>query len=358
MNRHWVGVALFLGIVLGSLSISVPAAYAQAEGIEVRPAVLEDKVRPGQLYQFTINVTNIAATAKTFTITAGDITGLDSGGAPVFARPGETSNFSLSSWFTLPQAPITIKAGETKPIQISVRVPDQASPGAHFGGVFFEPGVNPAQGTNAAIVTQKVGTVLSLQIAGDVIDDARLREFSTDKIIYNSPSVNFTGRIENMGNTLVRPRGVIQISDMYGKQVGTFIMNEKNDPVFPGSVRSFESMWNYDGFAIGRYQASVSIVYGDEEKRTITGVTSFWVLPLKLIGGVIGSILGVILLLYIWIRLYIRRRLRAMGVSSKGENYDYYAKKYNRSGNKLIVIVLSFALLCIALLSILFLMFA
>lgn len=343
--------------VFAPLFLFAPVAFAQVTGLEVQPAIIEANVNPGQQYSFAITVKNISSTQQTFTIGAQDISGLTEGGQPIFAQPGQETSYSLSAWIPTPQAPLTLQPGQSQTIPFTANVPANASPGAHFGSVFFESGTTKTAGNGSGIGFD-VGSVISLQIAGNIVENSRILEFSTDQLTYNSPTVNFTTKVENMGNVLDRPHGVIQITDMWGNQVGNVTVNDNAAPVFPGSTRAYVVNWQGSGFAIGRYQAVLSLSYGENTKQTITAATSFWIIPLKLVGSIIGAILVLILVIYFGVRSYLRKQLRAMGVSSGGNEMSYYANRYNKSGSRLVFTVLGILLLCILLLVIIFVMFS
>lgn len=340
----------------------VTGAHAQAqtvaEGLRISPAVIEDRVNPGDVYKFTLKVTNIADAPKTFYLAAQNISGLDDAGSPIFAKEGESTKYEMSTWVELPDSSITLGPNETKHIPFSVRVPADASPGAHFGGVFLDARAERQSSTGSGI-GYNVGSLLSLRISGDVAEEARFREFSTKKLVYGTPDASFSLKVENLGNVLVRPHGVIEISDMFGKQVGDVRVNDSVAAVFPGETRTFSADWKYDGFALGRYQAVASLAYGEDAKKTITATTSFWVLPLKLLAIVIGSLLAAVLILYIGVRRYISNKLRDMGVTgSQTAHAKLYAKRYGSSNSRLAVVLFAVLLLVIAFLSILFFLFA
>ena len=340
------------------LTVQTPTVSAQtSEGLQIKPAVIEDNVNPGDTYRFTLNVTNLAQTTRSFTLSSQDIEGLDQGGQPIFAENNQPTGYELSAWVTLPITTLTLAAGESKNIPFSIKVPSNATPGSHFGGVFLDTNVRKPDASGAA-VGAKVGSIISLRIAGEANEQARLREFSTDKLVYNTIGVNFSTKFENQGNVLLRPHGIIEITNMFGKKVGSVIVNGTAAAVFPASYRTFGTGWSSDDFAFGRYQAIVSMVYGDTVNRTVSGTTSFWILPLKPIAITIGTILLIVILFYAFIRTYIRRKLRAMGVPDARADASLYGKRYGASSSRLMVMVLAIALLCIVFLAILFLMFA
>lgn len=341
------------------LFIVAMAGVAQAqtpEGVEMKPAIIEDRVDPGSVRSFLLTVTNLSSQERTFYFSALDIKGVDDRGVPIFAQEGEPTPYELSTWITVPEESFTVPSGESREFPFSVTVPKDASPGAHFGGVFLD--VRPPRlRTSGAGVGYSVGTIVSLRIAGDVIEDARIRSFSTDKLIYSIPEVTFTTNVENLGNVLVRPHGHVKIVNMTGREVGTARVNENSGAVFPLSERAYDVTWEREGFAFGRYQALVSLVYGEDGRRTITGTTSFWILPLKPILYTIGGFLAFVLVLFMSVRMYIRRKLSEMGVSAVKRG-DYYAKRYDRSASRLLVMTVAIALFSLAFLAFLFLMFA
>lgn len=336
---------------------SATSAFAQSsEGVEIKPAVLEDRADPGQTYNFTIRATNISNAEKVFFLSAQDIKGLDDSGLPIFSQESEVTPFELSAWVRLPEESITLGPNETKSIPFTIIVPKDASPGAHFGGVFLD-AKPPKQRVNGSGVGLKIGTIINLRIAGDVNEDAQLREFSSGKIVYGSAAnVYFNTRLANLGNVLLRPHGLIEITDMRGSKVGLVKVNDNGAGVFPGADKTFTSTWDFDGFALGRYQAVASLVYGEDGRKTVSAATSFWVLPLKPILTILGSIFVALLILYMLVRSYINRKIREMSGGRGGA--ELYARRNRSPVPRLLIIALALLFLAIIFLVLLFVMFA
>lgn len=335
------------------------AAQSNSEGITIAPAIVEDRAEPGETYHFSLTVTNTSDAEQTYYLGAHDITGLDATGKPVFSEEQEKSEYELSSWIRVPESPISLAAGESRTVAFTVQVPTDASPGSHFGGIFFDRRPPELQeGTSGTGIGFRVGNVISLRIAGDVTEIVQLHEFSTDKLVYSVPDVTFRTKIANAGNLLERPRGFIEISDMRGRSLANIAVNENGSPVFPRDERTYESHWQTEDFSIGRYQAIASIIYGVDGKQTITATTSFWILPLKLIGTVFAALFGAVLFVYLLVRIYIRRKLKEMGVSGRGGDINFYAHRYQRSGSKLLLLLVILLLVAVALLAALFVVFA
>lgn len=344
---------LICSLFLASLVVSAQTVHAQASSLQISPAIIEDRAEPGQVFNFSVRVTNQTDSEATYYLLARDILGTNENGAPIFAEEDTATQYELSSWIALPQDFVTLKAGESKTVPFTVTVPRDATPGAHFGGVFFEQRAVQVTETGAGVAS-RVGPIINLRIAGDVTEDMRLREFSTAKFIYQAPPVDFTINAENLGNVLLRPHGGIEISDMFGKKVGTIEVNPSAGAVFPGGIRTYEVQWATDGFVFGRYEALASMVYGEDGRKTVTRSASFWVLPLKPLLIVIGVALAVLLGLYIMMRVYIQRKLRAMGVTDA----TGAARRYQNPVSRVTFVSFGLLIVCVALLVLLFSVFA
>lgn len=292
--------------------------HAQSSaGVRISPSIIEDRVDPGDSFQGQLKVTNLETTERTFYIIARDISALSETGSPIFAEPGEITGFELSQWVDVPVDSITLLPGEDGLVDFSVVVPEDATPGGHFGGIFLS--AEPArQRTTGAGVGYQVGTIMNFRISGDIREEAQIREFVTDKFVYGENKVELEVTVENQGNVLIRPRGPIEITDMFGNRVEIIRMNDDGSAVLPNGKRSFRTSWISDGLHFGRYEALVALVYGEDGRKTISAATSFWILPLRVIIPVLASLFLIILIVYLIMRWYIRRRLEEMYRHSRG----------------------------------------
>jgi hypothetical protein len=166
--------------------------------------------------------------------------------------------------------------------------------------------------------------------------------------LYGAQEVDFSVRIENGGNVLIKPRGPLEIYNMFGKKIDTIIFNDKEDAVFPqsicendnmtGNVREFSGIhWSGDAAGFGRYEAIVSPVYGEYgAKRTMSSTVTFWILPMNIIGPALGVLAVVLLVTYTFIRIYIKRSLAHL---SHGRRVVRRRKKNESSATLLIIVV-------------------
>lgn len=311
-----VGVLACLLLTLAANTVSAQANLGA--GIGISPAIIEEGATPGEVKRYTISVANLSGAEQKYYIYVRNIVGVKNDNSPVYAQEGiESTGFELSSWITLDTEEIVVPAGAEMPLSFTMTVPEIASPGSHFGAVFVsvEP---PRLRTTGAAVGYEVANIVSIRVAGDATEKAEIRQFSTEKYFHSSTNVDFSLRIENLGNVLVRPTGPLEITNMFGKTVATLVFNDSQASVFPGVVREYTFNWTDDGIGFGRYLARVSPVYGEVGgKNTISSTVSFWVLPMSIIGPAAGILALLLLAIYVGVKLYVRRTVAML--SALGE---------------------------------------
>ena len=248
---------------------------------------------------------------------------------------------------------ITLEAGESRQVSYTIVVPENASPGGHFGGIFID---RLADATNVigAGVGFQVGSLLSIQVGGDYVEAVKIREFSTGQNTYVEPNVDFTVLVTNSGTVAQKPVGFIEIRDMLGNDVAKIDVNEEQGRALPKSERAFREEWSDESLRIGRYDATVSLVYGQQEKTTISRDVSFWIVPTKTLGIIAGVLLAGFVIFYLLVRMYVRRQLKKAGVASKKKQ----SRREKSFGERLAVVMIVILTLTLLALLLLFVFFA
>ncbi|MCU0678242.1 MAG: small integral membrane protein 8 [Candidatus Pacebacteria bacterium] len=306
MKRYFASVILLLVLIVPSL-----VQAQNGSGITLKPATIEENIDPGATKQFLFSIKNESGADQTYYLSRRDIVGVRDGNVPVYADENiQPTQYDMSQWITLSTDTISVAAGSEVPVAFMVTVPQDAPPCSHFAGIFvsMEP---PELRESGAAIGYEVANIISLRVSGECEEVAQIRQFSTDNYIYGSPNVTFNVRIENGGNTLVRPTGPMEITNMFGTKVdGGLIFNESAAAVFPGDTREFTLDWAGEGYGFGRYEAVVSPVYGEEgAKQTMSSTVTFWVLPMKIVLPALGILTFLLLSVYIGAKLYVRRKL-------------------------------------------------
>lgn len=328
---------LFIASVF--LAFSYSQVYAQSAGVSISPALIEETVDPGEVKEYTFSVENLTNVEVTYFLFPLNIAGVKDGGTPIFANNNnERTGYELADWIDLSVTEITLAGGESVDVPFTVTLPDDATPGSHFGGVFVS--VEPPEIENSgAAVGYQVANIISLRVSGDVIEQAGIRQFSTGKFLYGSQNVDFLVRIENSGNVLVRPTGPLEIFNMLGNQVGNVTFNEERSAVFPFDIREFVDIkWEGDSVGFGRYEAILSPSYGDTgAKKTMSSTVTFWILPMSIIGPALGVLAFILIVTFVFVRLYIRRSLEHM---NHGRRLVRRRKRKGSSATLLVTVVM------------------
>jgi hypothetical protein len=294
---------------------------AGAEGslsVTVTPPLFQITIGPGEKWSSTIKVVNnnpsdVAYYADVMNFEANGESG-SSKFMPIIGETPAERSISLASWIQISHEPILIGAGQSREVPFTVDIPIDAAPGGHYAAILIgtQPGNEGSEGS-VVKVSSFVSSLLFVRIKGDVHESGRIREFSTDKTLYQEPAANFSVRFENTGNTHLQPQGDITIFNMWGKERGKLLINQKSNfgNVLPKSTRKFEFSWKGEesAFDIGRYSALVTLGYGSDGKQNASAKIYFWVVPVVPVAMTLGSFVVFALIIMWFIRRYIRRAL-------------------------------------------------
>ncbi len=302
--------------------------FAQETGVAIEPAVIENTVTAGSEYKYTFNVKNKTVEEVTYYLYSSNISDVSEDGVPVYDDNNDNSSYGIAGWIKLSTTTLTVPPGKTKSVTITISVPPDATPGSHYGSVFAS--VKPPElNSSGAAVGYKVGNIIVLSIDGDIVEQGSIRQFSTDKTFYSSQNVNFSAKIENSGNVAIKPFGLLEIYNMFGKKVSTITFNDTLSMILPSKTRKFHITWKGDTTGLGRYKAIISVSYGkDGVKKTMYRTTYFWILPMNIIGPAILGLSVLLLITFFLVRVYIRNSVQRLSggrrlVRRKKNNNSY-----------------------------------
>ena len=298
------------------------AQTASAQGkvsFRLSPTTIEDKVDPGADKSFMLNIRNEGNAPATLYPSAQNITGIGPDLHPIYSTKKDSEGYELASWISYTEPQLVVGVGETKTLHFTVHFPKDAHPGSHMASVFLSDKPSDLQTSGSSIGFQ-IGAILSFQVAGDIVENTQIREFYSDKNVYGTPVVGFTTKLENLGNVLSRPHGLIDITNMFGKKVASVPVNESAAGVFPKSTREFTTTWKSEDIQFGRFEAVIALaVEGTNGTQTISRVLQFWVIPMNILGPVIGGLLFLIILIYVLLRLYVRNQLAGISRQNRSQ---------------------------------------
>lgn len=160
---------------------------------------LRHEVEPGAIVSDAIEVHNTGSTEGTFQVHAGDGVVGANGAFDIAAGDPEDSG----AWITidgLDDGLLTLAAGESRVLPISVAVPDDAVPGDHPAGIV----VALSKEGDGVTVTHRVGVRLHLQVTGEITPALEVTSnqltFEPSVVPFAQGTARVTYTLTNTGN--------------------------------------------------------------------------------------------------------------------------------------------------------------
>ncbi len=294
--------------------------------LTISPPVFELQGNPGDKLIITLKVFNESSSLGSYYLSTMNFKAKEEErGEPFFYETTEEGE--MASWFILNNQPIEFQPGERKEIPIEIKIPETASAGGHYGGIFL--GTQPPSdvGGSGVSISGKIGALVLIKVAGDIKEEGRLLEFGLfqNKKLYKARPINFYWRFENSGNVHLKPQGSIEIKNLLGRTTILFQANPLKGNILRGSIRKYNVAWQANqnskiqnqqpknffewleyerhNFALGRYSAYLTLEYGSNGKQA-NDMLTFWVLPWELLLTSAIIIILLIILGFIGIKRY------------------------------------------------------
>ncbi len=306
---------IFLLTILIGLAVITPA-----RATTLSPLILEYELDPGQAETQMI---------KLYNETPDDL--LLNGYIEVFTPRGENGEVNIVpptvanqavTWAKLPLNSVALNPDEKAQSPLIISVPKNAQPGGYYLAVMWETASGPKIKKSQVGVKSRVGTLVFLKVKGQAKEELKVLDLklTANKNFYSNLPVDFTARLENSGNIHLQPQGFLIIKDAFGRVVDTVQFNPDKGNIMPQSVKRFALDWQAEKngeqksawqalkneisrFKLGRFSAKLEIEYGDSRTRINSEEVSFWVVPWKVVLGILGLILAVVI-----VRRLLRRK--------------------------------------------------
>ncbi|MBA3757573.1 hypothetical protein H0X09_01795 [Candidatus Saccharibacteria bacterium] len=313
---------LILSLVLiTGLTALAPLTQAQTDAginLQISPLPIELNAKPGTKASADLRVRNAGTKSERIkaVIRAFDVQGDE--GQVNFRNPRPDEQYV--KWITFSKAEFEAPPGEWQTIKMNIDLPKEAAFGYYFAVQFQRATpVKPAPGTTGIEGAVAIFILLNAE-RPDASRKAEVTSFTANRKSYEFLPVDFKIGVKNTGNVHLAPSGNIFIR-RGSKQVGVVELNQGGGNVLPSSSRRFSSSWS-DGFPIykdvvengrtvtdeqgqpkrklswnlgdvqklrfGHYTADLVLVYNDGQRDVpVTASVSFWVVPWRLLIGLL-----------------------------------------------------------------------
>jgi len=318
MKKNLILVGLIFIITIIFLPISTVKAFG------VSPLVIDEiTLDPGEIKQFSFKIFNKEAKKKKFYFFSQNFTS-DGGeeGKQIFIEEDQDTSNSLADWIHPLVESIEIEQGKNESVEAMIKIPNNAQPGGHYA-VLWVSETDPKSNESVS-VKNNIGVLILVNIRGDIVRQASIKEFKVLNKFYNRLPVEFLSRIKNKGTVHFKPKGDIIIKGLFGNEVDKINPNPRGSNVLPNSIRRIEgAKWEkedvlkedgffkkvkneWENFALGPYKAVLQVDYGNGENNLlITESERFWVFPWHLILAIFSVLLIIFILAVVFLLIVL-----------------------------------------------------
>lgn len=299
--------SLIIGIgIIGLLLVNFASAQERT-GIGISPLTFELTANPGDVLTNQLKVSNTGGSTIGVIMQIEDFTVMGEIGH-VKIEPAETETYSIARWVETEPKDFVLEPGEWKLVTFTIKVPENAEPGGHYGSILASTGAVMGEEITGTAIAQRVGALVLLSVSGEVEEKIVVKEFSAPQYSEYGP-IPFTIRFENTGTVHVKPTGFVTITNWMGQKIADVEFPQRN--VIPGSVRKIQAELNQKWLWGGKYTATLTGSYGTNNIPLSPVVITFWAFPWK-----VGIVILVVMILLVLSR---RRWIAAFRVLIKGE---------------------------------------
>jgi hypothetical protein len=333
--RKWILLTVCSLMALSPLSLPALAATPQpttATGIniEISPLPIQLDAKPGTTVSADLRVRNSGTLPETLKASIKTFNAVGPNGTITLHDP--SPNDEVTKWVSFSKQTFEAPPGLWQTIKMNVNVPKTAAFGYYYGVQFELANPPKAQPGKANLQGAVVIFVLLNAEAPGATKKIEVTNFTADHQTYEFLPANFSVRLHNSGNLHASAHGNIFIK-RGGKQIASLPVNTTEGLVLPGSNRVFSSSWS-QGFPVyvdvkdasgnpvkdakgnikkklswnfsqvsklrfGHYKADLVLIYNDGQRDIpITGTLSFWVIPWRLVIGLI--VICIFVLIGLW----------------------------------------------------------
>jgi len=197
------------------------------DDIAISPSRLELPMMPGTEKTVVVNLIYTADTGHGRPVRViaylGDW-GISQKGKVVFYPAGSQAN-SASSWLVYSPTEVTVESGRVHPIRVTISVPKDATPGDHLAALLVESRPESKKTANTQKQVQvkfRLGAVFYIMVP-NLTRKGSLQSLRSEAV---ESGIAVTPRLENSGNSHIRPTYSIKVLDQRGTTVAETVETE------------------------------------------------------------------------------------------------------------------------------------
>ncbi len=301
-NNDYFIKYLIVGCLFLTFLILIP--FKTHSSYTVSPIIVDIELEPREMTNQVLTINNNLDRLLRVYASVNTVTLDDGGEIQDFVQRSQADNtVTPTSWFSVSRGRIEIPAGSVYELPVKIQVHPQAKPGIYHVFVGVGQGSNRDQAEDSVRNNIAQGTVYRIHIADDRTAYLRLRDFTSDRMVSNVLSSNFTFNVDNPSDTPLTPRGEMIIYDSRGREVFSYHVNKDMIEILPGDSMNF-TVPMHENVAWGRNRALLNLTYGDGQRAMLSDTIFFYRIPLNLL----LVLFALLLILSVFVAYVIHRK--------------------------------------------------
>ncbi len=275
---------LMVALLLAMSTASSAFAEDPLSSITLSPVDKHYTVEPGEVINDSYIILNDGQTPYDFTTYAAPYSVQDKTYDPNYDDT-TVPRADVYKWVAFSQAKWHAGPRERLTVPFTIRVPENASPGGHYGVLFSE--TQPTDNQGSIVRKRRVGCVVYITVKGNNTVKGELKSISTPWYQPYAPLTS-TVEIQNTGNSDFPVTSSIVVKDLFGN---TKYSHEEERYVLPETTRIVDISWEGSPW-FGLYTTSVGVTMlgKTQTKNQLVLIAPNW---LFIVIG-LGILLGVI----------------------------------------------------------------
>lgn len=301
-----VGLVMFASLVLVAGLSRAQDSQGSGSGLSISPTRTELRIEPGKTDKVEVSVRNVtrgAIVAKPF---ISDFESDDATGEPRLYASTEKRNSASIASFVSGLEDVSLAPGESKNLTYTISIPGNAAPGGYYGAVTYRavPADQAGPESGEVALTANVASLVLIEVPGDITEQIQVTSVGVGKnaegaqVKFGSFFTTKPDRsaitVKNNGNSFSKPFGTVSLTNMSGKQIHSYELNNATPRgnILPKTSRTFtDEIKNIS--KPGRYTITANISHGTGGE-VITKKVSFWYVPVWLLVVIVVLLLGII----------------------------------------------------------------
>lgn len=184
-----------------------------------------------------ISITNNTLIDSEFNIQAVEVRQVDEQGNIGFVDKPQSINNAFADFIEAIDK-VSIANGETKVIPIIIKNNINLPSGGHYVAIIAQ--LTSENSNTNAYISPALSSFLLIKKEGGDRYQISMRDREKVKVLNWSILNSYNVTFENQGNVHVKPRGVILVTDIFGRTIKKGIINEDSKIILPGARRQID----------------------------------------------------------------------------------------------------------------------